>query len=105
MIVSAALFHSEVHRQVNIIDRDVRYECKHCTYLLDIKHPISLIISRTFLHENSHVKNGVRLTIEMRLTFGIFVKLTVRHAHAYAIYTNSHSQGFPDLAEGKFETQ
>ena len=66
------------------------------------KYRISLILSRTFLHENSSVKNGVRLTIEMRLTFRIFVKLTVRHAHAYAVYTKSRMQGYTGLVKGKF---
>ena len=63
---------------------------------------ISLIISHTFLRETSHLKNGMRLTIEMRLTFGIFGKLTVRHAYAYAVYTKSHMQVSPDLVEGKY---
>ena len=35
---------------------------------------ISLIISRTPLHETSHPRNGVELTIEMRLTFFILFK-------------------------------
>ena len=51
-------------------------------YKLTCNYCISLIISRTFLHETPHPKNGVRLTIEMRLTFEIFLKLTVRHAYA-----------------------
>ena len=63
---------------------------------------ISLIVSLTFLHENSHAENGVRLTIEMRLTFGIFAKLAVRHAYAYAVYMKSHMQVSPDLVEGNF---
>ena len=36
---------------------------------------ISLIISHTFLHETSHPKNGVRLTIEMQLTSRIICKI------------------------------
>ena len=75
-------------------------------YLIHIRsaedYRISLIISRTFLHENSHVKNGVRLTIEMRLTFRIFVKLTVRQAYAYTVHTKSHMRVSPDLVEGNF---
>ena len=60
---------------------------------------ISLTGSRTFLHETSHPKNGVRLTIEMRLTF---VKLTVRHADAYPVYTKSHMRVSHDLVKGNF---
>ena len=66
------------------------------------RYRISLIISRTFLHETSHPKNGMRLTIEMRLTFRISVKLTVRHAYTYTVYTKSHMQVSPDLVKGKF---
>ena len=47
-------------------------------------------------------KNGVRLTIEMRLTFGIFVKLTVRHADAHAVYTKSHMRMSPDIVKVNF---
>ena len=67
-----------------------------------IRYRISLIISRTFLHETSHPKNGVRLTIEMRLTFRISVKLAVIHAYTYTVYTKSHMQVSPDLVKGKF---
>ena len=38
---------------------------------------ISLIVGRTFLHEDPHRKNGVQLTIKTRLTFRTFIKLTV----------------------------
>ena len=68
----------------------------------EIDYRISLIISRTFLDETSHPENGVRLTIEMRLTFGIFVKLTVRHAYAYAVYMKSQMRVSPYLVEGNF---
>ena len=49
----------------------------------------------------------MRLTIEMRLTFGIFIKLTVRHAYtayayAYAVYTKSHMRVSLGLVEGNF---
>ena len=70
-------------------------------YLLVAYYRISLIISRILLHGNSHVRNGVRLIIEMRLTFGIFVKLTVRHAYAHAVYTKSRMRVSPDLVERK----
>ena len=66
------------------------------------QHRISLIISHTFLHETSHPKNGVRLTIEMRLTFGIFVKLTVRHAYAHTVYMKSYMRVSLGLVEGNF---
>ena len=66
---------------------------------------ISLATSRTFLRENAHAKNGVGLTIKMRLTFGIFAKLTVRRAYPYAVCTNSHMRDSPGLVEGNFETQ
>ena len=67
-----------------------------------LHYRISLIVSRTFLHETSHPKNGVRLTIETRLTFGIFVKLTVRRADAHAVYTKSHMRVSSDLVEVNF---
>ena len=70
-----------------------------------VMYLISLIISRTFLHETAQPKNGVRLTIEMRLTFGIFVKFRVRHAYAYVVNTKSHMQGYTDLVEGKSHMQ
>ena len=78
---------------------------QHTQHLRDAQNTtyrISLNISRTFLHETSHSKNGVRLTIEMRLTFGIFVNLTVRHAYTYAVYTKSHIWVSFGLVEGKF---
>ena len=52
-----------------------------------------------------HVKIGVHLAIEMRLAFGIFVKLTVRHVYAYAVHTKSHMQVSPELVKSKFLTQ
>ena len=66
------------------------------------EYRISLITSRSFLHETSHPKNGVRFTIEMRLTFGSFVKLTVRRAYACAVYTKSHMRVSPDLVKSDF---
>ena len=65
-------------------------------------------ITRTFLYQTSHPKNGVRLTIEMqltiemRLTFGIFVKMTVRDAYAHTVYTKSHMRVSLDLVDGNF---
>ena len=67
-----------------------------------LDYRISLIISRTFLHETSHPKKRVRLTVEMRITFGIFPNLTIKHAYAYTVYAKSHMRVSPDLAEGKF---
>ena len=64
-----------------------------------LMYRISLTISRTFLHETSHPTNGVRLTIEMQLTFRTIVKLTVRHAYAYAKYTKSQMRVSPDVVE------
>ena len=56
-------------------------------YIIDdlTVHRISPVIGRTFLHEQSqsHVKNGVRLTIKM------FVESTVRHAIVYILQTKS----------------
>ena len=75
---------------------------KYMSVQYNFMYRISLIISRTFLHETSHPKNGVRLTIEMRLTFRISVKLTVTHAYTYTVYTKSHMQVSPDLVKGKF---
>ena len=63
---------------------------------------ISLIISHTSLYERSHAKNVVRLTIEMRLTFVIFVESTVRYAIAYIVYTKSNIHVSPHLVEGNF---
>ena len=63
---------------------------------------ISLIICRTFLHEYSHVKNGVQSRCDF-LSGGIFVKLTVRHAYSYTVYTKSHLRMSADLAEGNFQ--
>ena len=66
------------------------------------RYRISLIISRTFLHERPDARSGVRLTIEMRLNFEIFVEWTVRLAVAYIFYTKSHVQVSPHLVEGNF---
>ena len=41
------------------------------------------------------MKNGVRLTIEMRLTLKILVELAVRHAIAYAVHAKSPVQAYP----------
>ena len=76
-------------------------EQKQAVLLMD-RYGISLIICCTFLHETSHPENGVRLTNEMRLTFESFVKLTVRHAYAYAVCTKSHIPVSPYVVEGNF---
>ena len=63
------------------------------------------LISHTFLHENSHVKNGVRLIVEMRHTFEIFVELTVRHAYAYTVFTQSHMPVSLHLVKGNIRNK
>ena len=72
---------------------------------LVVMYRISPIISRTFLHERSEVKNGVRLAITMRLTFEIFVESPVRHAIAFILYTKRHILLSPHLVEGIFSNE
>ena len=70
-----------------------------------ITYRVSLNTRHTFLHEPHIRKNGVQLKIEMWLTVGYFVKLTVRHAYAYAVYMKSHMRVSLDLVDGNFEMQ
>ena len=77
------------------------WSCPGCFRLMQYKPvPYFREYKSHLLHETSHPKDGVRLTIEMRPTFGIFLNLTVRHAYAYAVYTKSHMRVSPGLVGG-----